>query len=417
MERIEQFDGELHAYLTINHKIGEEARRLTLELKKGKTRSLLHGIPVSVKDLIDTTGIRTTYGSRFYGRNIPRRDAAVVKSLKANGALILGKTNCDEFGLGIESPPTRNPWDKTRMAGGSSGGSAAALGADLAIASLGTDTGGSIRIPSSFCGVTGLKPTYGKLSMAGIFPASKTLDHVGPMCRFASDLPLLLKAMGYAPLRPRRQTSPVVLALVKEFADQAPVRIRRAIDRCLDKIVSENIAQVTEIKLSILDALFQASETIDFAEVAWVHKRLFSSRPSLYRPSSRQLIEEGLKVTRTDYLAAQAVRRKIAKSLVTLAKEYHVLVTPAVLSQVPTARSTISAKEYYSLIAPSEVFNALGWPSLVAPVGFSNKMPIGVQFVGSPEKDELVVRLASEYQETTEWHTLTPARYHEIDIE
>ena len=417
LERVAEFDEELHAYVTLSPKVREDARRQTLELRKRKTCGPLHGIPVSVKDLIDTAGIRTTYGSKFHKTHIPRRDAAVVTSLRANGALILGKTNCDEFGLGIATPSTRNPWDNKKIAGGSSGGSAAALGSDLAIFALGTDTGGSIRIPSSFCGTTGFKPTYGKLSMDGIFPASSTLDHVGPMCRFASDLPLLLECMGYALPRQRRHKLRVRIALVKQFAEQAPVRIQRAIGRCLDRIVSEGIADVTEIRLPNAEELFEASETIDLAEVALVHKKFFSSRSNLYRRSSRQLIEGGLKVTAADYLAAQAVRHQTAKSLAPLARKYQVFATPAVLGQVPTARKdTLSAREYYPFIAPLEIFNALGWPSLVFPVGFSDEMPIGIQFVGFNENDALIIRLASEYQDTTEWHTMTPDRYGEFDI-
>src|SRR5208337_3864838 len=196
LERIYEFDEDLHTYITLNSNIRNEAQKLTSELKTGKTRGPLHGIPVSVKDLIDTGGIRTTYGSWLYANYVPRQDSAVVSSVKAKGALIIGKTNCDEFGLGIVTPSTRNPWDKTRIAGGSSGGSAAALAADLAIFALGTDTGGSIRIPASFCGVTGLKPTYGLISKRGVMPLGWTMDHMGPIAKTVRDCAVAFHAMG-----------------------------------------------------------------------------------------------------------------------------------------------------------------------------------------------------------------------------
>jgi aspartyl-tRNA(Asn)/glutamyl-tRNA(Gln) amidotransferase subunit A len=169
LERIEEFDEELHTYLTLNSRIGEEARRLTLELKNTKTRGPLHGIPISVKDLIDTAGIRTTYGSRFYRRNVQQRDSAVVRSLKASGALIIGKTNCDEFGLGMVTLSTRNSWDNTRIAGGSSGGSAAALGADLAVFALGRIPGAPSKFPRVFAASHALSLRMGSSAWQAFF--------------------------------------------------------------------------------------------------------------------------------------------------------------------------------------------------------------------------------------------------------
>ena len=417
LERIYEFDEDLHTYITLNSNIRNEAQKLTSELKAGKTRGPLHGIPVSVKDLIDTGGIRTTYGSWLYANYVPRRDSAVVSSVKAKGALIIGKTNCDEFGLGIVTPSTGNPWDKTRIAGGSSGGSAAALAADLAIFALGTDTGGSIRIPASFCGVTGLKPTYGKIATSGVFPASWTMDHVGPMCRFASDLPLLLDSMGYT-VSKSNLASRLNVALLMDFFDRAPPRTRHAIAKCLDKLVSENIIQLTEINVPNIDELFAASETIDAAEVAFVHANPFSCNRTIYERSSRQLIETGLKVTPPDYSAAQATRRRITRDFSNMTKKHHVLISPAVLAEVPTIRKSgaLSTREYYSFIAALEVFNAVGWPSLVIPVGFSDGLPIGIQFIGPAARDDLVISLASEYQKISEWHMMAPSPFGEIDV-
>jgi Asp-tRNA(Asn)/Glu-tRNA(Gln) amidotransferase A subunit family amidase len=417
LERIYEFDEELHTYITLNSNVRIQAQRLTSELKKGKSRGPLHGIPVSVKDLIDTRGIRTTYGSWLYANYVPRRDSAVVKSVKAHGALIIGKTNCDEFGLGIVTPSTRNPWDRTKIAGGSSGGSAAALAADLAVFALGTDTGGSIRIPASFCGVTGLKPTYGKIATAGVFPASWTMDHVGPMCRFASDLPLLLESMGYR-ITKSSIASHSNVALLMDFFHRAPPRTRHAITRCLDKLVSENIIQLTEISVPNIDELFAASETIDAAEVAFVHANPFSCSRAIYAQSSRQLIETGMKVTPSDYVAAQATRCRITRDLSNLTKKHPILITPSVLAQVPTIRRAValSASEYYSFIASLEVFNSVGWPSLVIPVGFSDGLPIGIQFIGQTGRDNLVISLASEYQKISEWHMMAPSLFGELEV-
>ncbi len=200
LANINQYNDKLNAFITIPDNILKAAKDADTELKAGKYRGPLHGIPIGIKDLIDTEGILTTYGSILYKDNIPNQDATVITRLKEAGAILLGKTNTHEFALGVTTDnehygATKNPWDLDRVPGGSSGGSAAATAAHLCFASLGSDTGGSVRIPAAFCGLVGLKPTYGRISLNGVYPLATSLDHVGPLTRTVFDAAILLQAM------------------------------------------------------------------------------------------------------------------------------------------------------------------------------------------------------------------------------
>src|SRR5579871_242559 len=216
LKRIEKFNPALNAYITV---MGEQAlaraRELEAERQSGKWRGPLHGIPIGLKDLIDTAGVRTTAASAIFADRVPSEDAEVVRRLKAAGAVLVGKLNMHEFAYGATSVPSHfgavhNPWNPDRIAGGSSGGSAAAVAAGLCYAALGSDTGGSIRQPSAYCGLSGLKPTYGRVSTRGVVPLSWSLDHIGPMCRTAADAAILLGAIaGYDPLETTSVDAPV----------------------------------------------------------------------------------------------------------------------------------------------------------------------------------------------------------------
>src|SRR5436190_11128848 len=210
LEQIEQQDGAIQAFATIMREQAlQDADRLERELRTGLKRSILHGIPIAIKDLIAVKGVRTTAGSKVLADNISQEDATVVELLRQNGAIIIGKTNTFEFAYGPYAPPTHNPWALTRTTGGSSGGNGAAVAAGLCLGAIGTDTGGSIRIPSALCGITGLKPTYGRVSCSGVIPLSWSLDHVGPMARSAEDCALIFESIAkYDPRDPNSVSGP-----------------------------------------------------------------------------------------------------------------------------------------------------------------------------------------------------------------
>src|SRR6266849_5814036 len=210
LERIDALDGDLKAFVTVmRDQAYEEAERLERELRTGLYRSPLHGIPIGVKDIIAVKGVRTTAGSKVLADYVSQEDAMVVEQLRKNGAIIIGKTNTHEFAYGTYTPPTRNPWDHERIPGGSSGGSAVAVATGMSLGGIGTDTGGSIRIPAACCGITGLKPTYGRVSCHGVIPLSWSLDHVGPLARSAEDCAIIFDAIvGYDPRDPNSIPGP-----------------------------------------------------------------------------------------------------------------------------------------------------------------------------------------------------------------
>src|SRR5712691_1317681 len=210
LERIDALDGDLKAYVTVmRDQAYEDAERLERELRTGLYRSSLHGIPIGVKDIIAVKGVRTTAGSKVLADYVSQEDAMVVEQLRKKGAIVIGKTNTHEFAYGTYTPPTRNPWDHERIPGGSSGGSAVAVAMGMSLGAIGTDTGGSIRIPAACCGVTGLKPTYGRVSCHGVIPLSWSLDHVGPLARSAEDCALIFDAIArYDPRDPNSVSGP-----------------------------------------------------------------------------------------------------------------------------------------------------------------------------------------------------------------
>ncbi|MEM4091306.1 MAG: amidase [Thermoplasmatales archaeon] len=415
LTRIDQFDSTLKSCLGRNLKVVEEEKRF--ENQRLKRKSRLKGIPVSIKDLIDTAGIVTTYGSHLYSNHIPKRDARVVTNLKNNGGVVLCKTNTHEFALGIETPPTKNPWDLSRIPGGSSGGSAAALAADLAVFALGTDTGGSIRIPASMCGITGLKPTFGALPVDGIFPEAFSLDHVGPMCRYASDLPLLLEAMGY-PRRIERVEKRFIVGLVRTFFDQADFCVSSNVQKFIDKCVSEGFIEVKEVTFPDLDLINRSHSVIDTTEIAYTHRRQFKKSKDDYLSTSVEQIEEGMRVKATDYVSALRLRDKLAAKYSKLFKNVDVIITPTLPVVAPTISEVkrMTLKDHYPYVKFLEAFNYLGFPAITIPSGFCNGLPVGTQLVSRPWRENIIISLASKYQSVTDWHTHVPTNYGELKI-
>jgi aspartyl-tRNA(Asn)/glutamyl-tRNA(Gln) amidotransferase subunit A len=426
LARIGRTDGEVQAYTTV---AGDAARRdaeqAERELRSGRDRGALHGLPVSVKDLIDTRGIRTTYGSAIFRNHVPAEDAAVVRKLKDAGAVIVGKTNTHEFALGGVTPPTRNPFDVTRIPGGSSGGSAAAIAAGSALLALGSDTGGSIRIPASFCGTVGLKPTYGLVSRVGVFPEAWSLDHIGPITRYVEDAAVLLGVIaGYDPADHTTIDRPIPDYVAELDRGVAGLRVGvprnhfyEAIDSEVESAVRGALGHLAGLGLAAEDVTFPCIDeilavfaAIDSAEIGANHRRIYERNARDYLPDSKLFIEAGLFVRASTYIDAQRARADLLRRVLESFEGVDVLVVPSQPMGVPHIGDTVATINgqdedlmlaMIRLLAP---FNLTGLPAISVCCGYdSEAMPIGLQIVGKPYEDDKVLRVAHAYQTSTQW--------------
>lgn len=431
LERINETEDRIKAYVTVT---GEEARRTAekaeKEVQRGQYRGLLHGIPVSIKDLMDTRGVKTTYGSRIFSENIPSEDATVVKKLKEAGAIMLGKTNTHEFALGGITPPTRNPWGLDRIPGGSSGGSAAAIAAGSALTTLGSDTGGSIRIPASYCGVVGLKPTYGLVSRAGVFPESWSLDHVGPITRYVEDCAVMLQfTAGYDekdPATRKRKVPDYVVELQKSvdglragvprnhFFEHVDHEVLSAVRQAI-KVLERLGVSIHELTVPAIDGIMGAYTALDSAEVAANHRRIYAGHAHEYMYESKVYIEAGFFVSATQYIDALRARPKLTAQFLEAMKDVDVMLTPS----QPIVAPKIGEKEAFidgykedlmlTMVRFLAPFNLTGLPALSICCGFnSDNLPIGLQVVGKPFQESTVLRVGHHYEQATEWHKRLP---------
>lgn len=426
LEQIARTDGEVKAYTTVReddvHRDAEEAER---ELRSGRDRGPLHGLPVSIKDLIDTKDVRTTYGSAIFKDHVPGDDATVVRRLKNAGAVIVGKTNTHEFALGGVTPPTTNPFGLDRIPGGSSGGSAAAIAAGSALLTLGSDTGGSIRIPASFCGTVGLKPSYGLVSRVGVFPEAWSLDHVGPITRYVEDAAVLLGVIaGYDAADHTTSNRPVpdyvaelergvgglrVGVPTNHFYDRIDPEIDSAVRDALEHMHSLGLA-VETVTFPCIDEILGAYTAIDSAEVAANHRRIYDHHAHDYQPESKLYVEAGLFVRASTYIDAQRSRAGLLRRVLESLEGIDVLAVPTQPMRVPRIGDTVAIINgededlllaMIRLLAP---FNFTGLPAISVCCGYdTDDMPIGLQVVGKPYEDDKVLRVAHAYQTSTQW--------------
>ena len=424
LDRIEKYNPSLDAFITVTAaQAMASARAIEAEQHKGNWRGLLHGIPIALKDNIDTAGIRTTGASELFKDRVPSADAEVAHRLKAAGAILLGKLNMHEFAYGTTSTVTyfgavHNPWAQYHIVGGSSGGSAAAIAAGLCLASLGTDTAGSVRIPSSYCGVTGLKPTYGRISIRGVIPLSWSLDHVGPICKTAEDTAILLNVIaGYDPLDPTTLNAPVpdYTRAMKMPVSRLRLGLPRApffdgLDPEVEKSVNAAIEVLRKITASLADVQFPASNVQGLIlgpeayayHAKWIAEspdsinrrraRFFNGRPTRkLPPMPARLHELGI------------LRRQIPSFF----SNVDLLITPT----MPNAAATIeeSAKRNSATVRNTSPFDVFGLPAISIPCGFTSAgLPIGLQIIGAPFAESTVIALAHAYQQATTWHTRRP---------
>src|SRR5580692_1837421 len=349
LARIEKYNPKLNAFLTVMREQAlAQARDLDAEQRSGKLRGPLHGIPIGLKDLIDTAGIRTTAASAVFADRIPTEDAEVTRRLKSAGAILIGKLNMHEFAYGATSVPSHfgavhNPFALDRIAGGSSGGSASAVAAKLCFGALGSDTGGSIRQPSSYCALAGLKPTYGRVSTRGVIPLSWSLDHIGPMCRTVADAAILLGAIaGYDPLEitsidvpvsdysqslsgktSRMKTSTLRLGIPrKPFYQDLDPEIDAAVSQATD-VLRKLTAGTSDVELPTIGNL-----PVLGAEAYAYHLPYFSKTPELYQPSTRNRLEAGARVTAEAYIRGRRELDRIRRAVTAVFSTVDLLITP-----------------------------------------------------------------------------------------
>jgi aspartyl-tRNA(Asn)/glutamyl-tRNA(Gln) amidotransferase subunit A len=429
LTRIDQLDPKLNSFITVTSDLAlAQAKKAETELlsrKAHRDRGPLHGIPISLKDNIYTEDIRTTAGSKILSKFIPQHDAIVVTQLKNAGAVILGKTNMHEFAYGVTSinphfGAVHNPWDLSRIPGGSSGGSAAAVAAGLCYGSIGSDTGGSIRIPAALCGIVGLKPTLGRVSVTGVTPLSPKLDCVGPLARTVHDAALLLEpilrhAKGEPALRDLDKSfakpHKFTLGVPKEFfLDVLSPDVHSVFDEAI-RILKKKGARLQEISLPLLIATEDAGNQIAWAEATHYHQQSgwFPSRSSDYGEDVRSRLEMGTKVSATVYLSALELREKFIQQFHQALEDagvdaLAVPTTPITAPPIGQEAIQLGGKGHPTralLLRANRPANLAGVPAITIPCGFTaSGLPVGLQLIGAATNEHFLLRIAAVFERT-----------------
>lgn len=426
----------LNAFITV---LDEEALRQAAardqELVRGHDRGPLHGIPVAVKDVFCTKGIRTTCGARIFADHVPDRDAAVVERLQAAGAVLLGKTNMHELAFGITSSnphfgAVRNPWDPERIPGGSSGGSGVAVASGMALMAMGSDTGGSIRIPAAFCGTVGLKPTFGRVSRYGVMPLDFTLDHMGPLTRTVRDAAITLSVIaGHDPRDETSSRRPVNSYVPPEAVSLGGVRIGLPENFYFDRVdpeaaeavrtmarTAESLgALVVPVRVPDIAAINTVGRIIVQAEASALLER-YLNRRSEFGADVLALLDQGRLLPATDYINAQRLRRLMRSEFRSVFQQTDCLFTPTTPTAAPRIGQTTlefnGASEDVRLASTRLVraINVLGLPALSLPCGFNREgLPLGLQIIGRPFDEALLFRVAAALEDATDFHRRKPA--------
>ncbi len=436
LRRIEVLNPTINAFVTVTaERAREDAKRTTEEFAAGKVRGPLHGIPIAHKDLYETAGIRTTGGSKIHGNHIPHADCTVVRKLHEAGTILLGKLNTHEYAYGVTTNnphygATRNPWDLQRIPAGSSGGSGAAIAAGLATAATGSDTGGSIRMPASVCGVVGLKPTYGRVSKAGVLPLSYRFDHTGPLTRTVEDAALMLNVIaGYDPADSASVRVPVDDATASlrhgvrglrigvprgYFFDHLEDDIAAAMDVAIDVLVQLG-AEVCNVDIPGVAEGLGGTFGFVLAEAQDIHAISLRTRPEDFGPDVHEILTSYFP-SAAELIAGQRAVDLLTAAMRTALETVDVLLTPTtpitapLIGQESVSYGTIEESVLGAMIRCTAPFNATHLPALSLPCGFNRSgLPIGLQIAGRPFDEATVLRVGHAYEQATAWHLLTPA--------
>jgi len=436
--RIEQLNPKLNVFITVTADSAlAEARAAEGEIHRGHWKGPLHGIPLALKDLLDTAAVRTTAASGLFKDRVPTEDAEVVRRLKAAGAVLLGKLNLHEFAYGGSSVisyfgPVRNPWEPDYCAGGSSAGSAAAVAAELCFGALGTDTGGSIRQPAGYCGIVGLKPTYGRVSTRGVIPLAWSLDHVGPMARTVKDVALMLQVIAGYDAGDTNSIDLPVPDFVRSIGDGISSlrlgiphayfyegldpEIEAAMVAALSVLQSLTASQHDIALLAAKDdpSVMDVYGIVFIAEAYAYHREYISKTPELYQPETLNRIRAGADVGTPLYIQSRRqlahIRRSVSRvfDTVDLAVTPTAVVPPFTIANLLSDPATLRSKELL-MLRNTRPINALGLPAISIPCGFTRAgLPIGMQIIGPSGGEATVLRLAYAYEQATDWHNRHP---------
>jgi aspartyl-tRNA(Asn)/glutamyl-tRNA(Gln) amidotransferase subunit A len=429
LARIAQYNPQMNAFITVAAEPARaEARRADDDLARGTVRGPLHGIPLALKDLFDMRGLPTTAGSKILHGHIPADDAYVTARLRDAGAVLLGKLNMHEWAFGVtnDNPHfgrAKNPWDVECVPGGSSGGSAAAVAARFCLGALGSDTGGSIRIPASLCGVTGIKPTYGRVSLRGVVPLSWSLDHAGPLAQTAEDCARILQVIaGYDPLDPVSARVPVpdfsttltqpltgwrIAAPSGYFAAHVDEEILSAVDAALALLTGCGATRV-EKNMPFVEELYRTNRLTLPVEAAAYHSEYLATRAQDYGADVRERLRAGAATAAADYVRARRRQVELTRALELYFSDVELLATPTTPVAAPRAGGDAAALAQ-RLTAFTAPFNLAGFPAISVCCGFTRTgLPMGLQFVARPWQEALLLQAAHQYQCLTDWHARRP---------
>jgi aspartyl-tRNA(Asn)/glutamyl-tRNA(Gln) amidotransferase subunit A len=430
LKRIAAHDGQLHSFIRVTEDAAlAEAKAAEAELMAGRRRGPLHGIPYGLKDVIETAGIPTTGHSKLRQHHVPLHDAAVTRRLREAGGVLLGKLATWEFANGGPSfdlpwPPARNPWDTSRLPGGSSSGPGAAVAAGFMPAAIGTDTGGSVRGPAAFCGLAGLKPTYGRVSRRGVFPNTFTMDHCGPLTRSAEDIALVMQVIaGFDPADPSTEDCPVPdyraalaggvkglrLGLVEGWHEGPGAHPDLAAAIAGAVAVLERLGAVVEpVRLSSLRDYTDCKTTISLVELYTIHEPDLRTRPQDFGRILRNHILAGGLIRAEEYQAALRWRTALAKEQGSVFKRVDALITAGARTVADIADPERTSHGIGLSI--TQPFSISGVPALAVPCGFSRaeNLPLSLQIAAAPFREAAVLRIAHAYQQATDWHRRHP---------
>jgi aspartyl-tRNA(Asn)/glutamyl-tRNA(Gln) amidotransferase subunit A len=432
LNRIKKLNPILNAFITVikEEELYKQAQIAEKEIKQGNYRGPLHGIPFSIKDIIYVKGVRCTAGSKILANYVPNMDATVVKRMNEAGAILIGKNNLNEIASGITGinpfyGSSKNPWDVSRISGGSSGGSGVAVSTGMVPMSLGTDTGGSIRVPASLCGVVGLKPTYGRISKHNVFPLSSSLDHVGCITRSAWDAAAIMEYIAgrdpldetsennevpaYTKIIEKSSLKGIRIGIPKEyFFDHLYPEVQRLFYGFVETLRSNGSTIVDVLDFHHTSKYFRSWQDIRLAEAAEIHLKWLNTRAYDYSDEVRNMLIKGTKISAVDYIhALRAIREKIREEFLSvLSHNVDILIVPTTIIAAPRFNEEMVSTEGNTLLQTRDallqntiVFNSTGLPVISIPIGLTkDSTPVGAQIIGPPFKEEVILSIAYSYE-------------------